>query len=270
MPRPCEPGADSAGQGNVHLSRPGTAGPARHRPRDPPGTGRRPGGENGSGKTTLAKLVTGLYAPDSGTIHWDGADLSECSEESVAAAVAVVAQQLARWPVKAAAAVRLGRAGHLAGGGEAVFTSAVEIAGVRPVIERLPAGWDTVLSREFEHGRDLSGGEWQRFGIARALFRDSPILVADEPSAALDARAEAGVYEAFRALRDGRTCLLITHRLANVRQADQIIVLHQGKIVERGTHEELMSLRGRYHDLYDLQSAPYAEHHVEPVVRGAS
>ncbi|MBB4917194.1 ABC transporter ATP-binding protein [Streptosporangium saharense] len=216
-------------------------------------------GENGSGKTTLAKLVAGLHAPGSGAVRWDGVDLAGCSPESVAAAVAVVSQHPARWPVSAATAVRLGRVEQVATGGDAAFAHAVEVAGVRPVVERLPAGWDTVLSREFEHGRDLSGGEWQRVGIARALFRDVPVLVADEPTAALDARAEAAVYEALRTLRDGRTCLLVTHRLANVRQADLIVVLHHGEVVERGTHEELMRLGGRYRDLYDLQSGPYAE-----------
>ncbi|MBG0821736.1 ABC transporter ATP-binding protein [Planomonospora sp. ID91781] len=214
-------------------------------------------GENGSGKTTLAKLVTGLYTPGSGTVRWDGVDLAECSRESAADAVAVVTQHPARWPVSAATAVRLGRVGRLRAGGDDAFAHAVDVAGVRPIVERLPAGWETVLSREFEHGRDLSGGEWQRVGIARALFRDAPVLVADEPTAALDARAEAAVYEALRTLRGGRTCLLITHRLANVRQADQIVVLHRGEVLERGTHEELMSLGGRYRDLYELQSGPY-------------
>ncbi|MGH8919346.1 MAG: ATP-binding cassette domain-containing protein, partial [Actinomycetes bacterium] len=123
----------------------------------------------------------------------------------------------------------------------------------------LPDSWSTVLSREFQGGRDLSGGQWQRIAVARGLYRDAEVVVADEPTAALDARAEQAVFETLRSLSGtSRITVLVTHRLANVRHADKILVLGGGKLVEQGTHEELMALRGTYHELYSIQAGSYA------------
>ena len=128
------------------------------------------------------------------------------------------------------------------------------------MVEELPDGWSTVLSREFQTGRDLSGGQWQRLSVARGLYRDAPLVIADEPTAALDARAEQAVFGTLHGRsgrRDGRITVLVTHRLANVRFADQILVLDRGRITERGRHDELMALRGTYFELFTLQAKAY-------------
>ena len=130
---------------------------------------------------------------------------------------------------------------------------AAEQARADEVVQALPHGWQTLLSKEFRNGHELSGGQWQRLAIARGLFRDAPVLICDEPTAPLDARAERAVYESLRRLADGRTIVLISHRLASVQQADLICVLHQGRIVERGSHTELLAHAGRYAELYTLQ-----------------
>ncbi|CAL9571984.1 Vitamin B12 import ATP-binding protein BtuD [Actinosynnema sp. ALI-1.44] len=217
-------------------------------------------GENGSGKTTLGKLVTGLYPPDAGVVSWDDVDLATADPRSVHERVAVIAQAPAEWPVTADLAVRLGRVDHDdADGGR--WRRAVSLSGADDVVRALPDGPDTLLSRRFRNGRDLSGGQWQRLGIARGIYRDAPILVADEPTAALDAKAEARVFEALRNASAGasgtRTTILVTHRLANVRHADRIVVLAEGRIVEQGTHDELMAIGGTYHDMYETQAAAY-------------
>lgn len=131
-------------------------------------------------------------------------------------------------------------------------------SGADEVITELPNGYDTLLSRLFSSGRDLSGGQWQRISVARGIFRDAPVLVVDEPTAAMDARAEHAVFESLRRLGvGGRTTILITHRLANVQHADQIVVLDQGRVIEQGTHQELMDLGGTYADLFTLQASAY-------------
>ncbi|NUS66337.1 MAG: ABC transporter ATP-binding protein [Saccharothrix sp.] len=218
-------------------------------------------GENGSGKTTLGKLVTGLYPPSAGTVSWEGVDLSTADPRSVHDRIAVIAQTPVEWPVTADLAVRLGRVEHDDRDG-ARWRRAVELSGADDVLRALPDGPDTLLSRRFENGRDLSGGQWQRLGIARGIYRDAPILVADEPTAALDAKAEARVFAALRDASTGpsgttRTTILVTHRLANVRHADRIVVLAGGRIAEQGTHDELMDRAGLYHDMYETQAAAY-------------
>ncbi|MCX4692911.1 ABC transporter ATP-binding protein [Streptomyces sp. NBC_01408] len=220
-------------------------------------------GENGSGKTTLSKVITGLYLPTSGAVLWDGVDIALTTEESVFDQVGLISQEPARWPMTAATNVRIGRLDDEDATGER-WRRAVSASGLDDVMESLPDGEETVLSKEFVGGRDLSGGQWQRVGVARGVYRDAAVLVADEPTAALDAKAEALVFEGLRkasALGDGgsRTTILVTHRLVNVRRADRIIVMHQGRIVEQGTHAELMQLDGRYAEMYGLQAEAYAE-----------
>lgn len=215
-------------------------------------------GENGSGKTTLAKLVTGLYRPTEGRIAWDGVDSTELDPVSIGDRVGMVAQTPVRWPHDARTNVRLGRP-ERADPDDAALHTAAASAGADEVVAGLPAGWETLLSRYFRGGAELSGGQWQRFAVARGLFRDARVLVLDEPTAALDAKAEWAVYESLRRLAAGRTVVLITHRLGSVRNADRIYLLHQGELAEQGTHDELLAMDGRYAELYRLQADLYAE-----------
>ncbi|MGW5719478.1 ABC transporter ATP-binding protein [Amycolatopsis sp. NPDC003865] len=217
-------------------------------------------GENGSGKTTLGKLLTGLYPPDEGVVRWDDVDLAHADPASVHANIAVIAQDPAEWPMTAANNVTVGRLGRADPDGRA-WREAVGYSGADEVIESLPAKEHTVLSKKFDEGHDLSGGQWQRMGIARGIYRDAAVLVADEPTAALDARAEARVFAGLRhasASHDGRrTTVLVTHRLANIRSADRILVLEKGMLIEQGTHEELIAAGGVYHELYEIQARAY-------------
>lgn len=220
-------------------------------------------GENGSGKSTLAKLITGLYLPTSGQVRWDGVDLATVDEQSIYRRIAMVMQDPARWPMTARDNIRIGRIERTDPEGHAIARAATE-SGADAVIGELPDGERTVLSRRFAKGQDLSGGQWQRISVARGLYRDAPILVADEPTAAMDARAEHQVFQSLQHLSRGngraagnRTTILITHRLANIRHADKIIVLDHGRVVETGTHTELMLAEGAYAQLFGLQAAAY-------------
>jgi ATP-binding cassette, subfamily B, bacterial len=218
-------------------------------------------GENGSGKSTLAKLITGLYLPEAGTVSWDGVDIAAVEPRELHERVAVVLQDPLRWPMNAENNVRIGRLGHPDPGGERLADVAAR-SGTADVVAELPDGWSTVLSRQFQGGRDLSGGQWQRLSVARGLYRDAPLVIADEPTAALDARAEHAVFAALRGLAgtgDERITLLVTHRLANVKHAHQILVLEHGRLIEHGTHAQLMARRGTYHELFTLQASAYAD-----------
>jgi ATP-binding cassette subfamily B protein len=208
-------------------------------------------GENGSGKSTLAKVITGLYLPSSGHVRWDDVDLAEADEYSVYDRIAMVMQEPARWPMTARDNVRMGRISRA--DSDAVDNAAAQAGATDLVAE------NKVLSKQFAGGRDLSGGQWQRIAVARGIYRQAPILVADEPTAALDAHAEAAVFRSLRQLADhpDRTTVLITHRLANIRHADQIVVLDKGRIVEQGTHMDLMAANGPYAALYSVQASAY-------------
>ncbi|TCR22240.1 ABC transporter ATP-binding protein [Streptomyces sp. BK205] len=213
-------------------------------------------GENGSGKTTLVKLLAGLYAPDRGRILWDDVDAARADRRLLAERVAMVAQDFKRWPFTARVNVAVGRSSvpltdeRVAG--------AVAEAGAGDVLDDLPRGLDTLLARNFSGGHELSGGQWQRLGIARAAYRSGHILIVDEPTAALDARAELEVFEKIRALAGtGQTVVLITHRLASVRHADLVHVLEQGRLVESGTPDELLASGGVYAELYTLQAEQF-------------
>jgi len=213
-------------------------------------------GENGSGKTTLAKLLAGLYQPQKGMVDWDGSNLAEMDPEEIADQVSMVMQHPVRWPDSARANIEIGRyREHVEN--EETLLRAAEQSGALPIIEQLPHGWKTLLSREFQAGHDLSGGQWQKFAIARGLYRDCPIVIWDEPTAPLDAKAEMATYEALRNLGRGRTVFLITHRLMSIRNVDRILFLHDGRLTEQGSHEELMRLGGAYASLFLLQSELY-------------
>ncbi|SEH01823.1 ATP-binding cassette, subfamily B/ATP-binding cassette, subfamily C [Nonomuraea solani] len=209
-------------------------------------------GENGSGKTTLAKILSGLYQPDSGVVLWDDVDLADVHPDAVRLRTAVIAQDHTRWPLTARYNITMGT-----DKGEPALHAAAAIAGADDVIADLPHGYRTLLDRRFKDGHELSGGQWQRIAVARGFHRDADLLICDEPTAALDARAEHAAFEGLRSHADGRTVLLITHRLASVRYADRIYVLDHGKIVEQGTHEALMAEGGLYHELYTLQATAY-------------
>jgi ATP-binding cassette subfamily B protein len=227
-------------------------------------------GENGSGKSTLAKLITGLYLPADGHVAWDGVDTATVPAAELHARVAVVMQDPLRWPMTAENNVRIGRLERPDPGGERLADAAAR-AEADSVVAELPAGWDTVLSRQFQAGRDLSGGQWQRVSVARGLYRDAPVVIADEPTAALDARAEHAVFRTLRGLAvpglhsgGARITVLVTHRLANVKHADQILVLEHGRLVEHGRHEQLMARGGTYHELFTLQARAYSDEEGTP------
>ncbi|CAL9594743.1 Vitamin B12 import ATP-binding protein BtuD [Streptomyces sp. enrichment culture] len=213
-------------------------------------------GENGSGKTTLVKLLAGLYTPERGRILWDDVDAAAVDRRRLAERIAMVAQDFKRWPFTARVNVLLGRPS--APVSEERLAASIAEAGAQSVVEDLPRGLDTLLARHFSGGHELSGGQWQRLGIARAAYRRGRILIVDEPTAALDARAELEVFDRIRALADGgQTVVLITHRLASVRHADLVHVLDQGRLVESGSPEELLAADGLYAELYALQAEQF-------------
>jgi len=212
-------------------------------------------GENGSGKSTLAAVMAGLYRPQQGTVTWDGVDVTRFDPESVRDRVAVVMQEPTRWPLSARLNIAIGRHDRPATL-ERVRESA-RAGDAHEFVMELPRQYETLLSRHFTDGADLSGGQWQRLAVSRAFHRDAPLLICDEPTANLDARAEHEVYRRLRDLAAGRTVVLITHRMASVREADRIYVLDHGSVVEEGDHPELMAAGGLYAQLFTLQASAY-------------
>ncbi|SDH27603.1 ATP-binding cassette, subfamily B/ATP-binding cassette, subfamily C [Sinosporangium album] len=210
-------------------------------------------GENGSGKTTLSKVLAGLYAPEGGRVLWDDRDLAHVDTDALRRGIAVIAQDHTHWPLSVRHNITMGT-----DRGEAAMLAAAEVAGADQVAAELPHGYDTLLDRRFKEGHELSGGQWQRVAVARGFHREAPLLICDEPTAALDARAEHALFERVRRHADGRTVLLITHRLASVRYADRIYVLDRGVVIEEGAHQELMDKEGVYAELYTLQADAYS------------
>ena len=212
-------------------------------------------GENGSGKTTLAKLLGALFAPTSGRILWDGVDVRDLDRRALRRRIGVIFQDFVRYQLSARENIGFGRVEAV--GDTAAIEHAARQAGADEYLERLPEGYETVLGKEFAGGYDLSLGQWQRIALARAFFREAPLLVLDEPTASLDAKAEHELFEHVQALAHGRSVLLISHRFSTVKSADRIYVLHAGEIVEEGTHDELLARGGRYAELFHMQAAAY-------------
>ncbi|HYR10875.1 MAG TPA: ABC transporter ATP-binding protein [Longimicrobium sp.] len=213
-------------------------------------------GENGAGKSTLIKLLCGLYEPDAGTVALDGG----MTPVQARGRIAVIFQDFVRYRLPLRENVAFG---HLPlAGDDAALAAALRDAGAGELLTRLPNGWDTVLSREFEGGADLSGGQWQRVALARALAAvrgGAGLLILDEPTAALDVRAETELFDRFLELTRGVTTILVSHRLSSVRRADRIVVVGEGRVVEDGSHDDLMRAGGRYARMYSLQARRFAD-----------
>ena len=212
-------------------------------------------GENGAGKTTVVKLLARLYDPDEGRILLDGHDLRDYDPFALRANVGVIFQDFVRYHFTAADNIAVGRIE--ARDDRARIVAAAERSLADEVVRKLPNGYDQVIGKRFRTGVDLSGGEWQKIAIARAYMRDAQLLILDEPTAALDARAEFEVFERFKELSRGKTVVLISHRFSSVRMADRIVVLVDGAVEAMGTHAELLEQRGRYAELFELQAAGY-------------
>jgi ATP-binding cassette, subfamily B, bacterial len=212
-------------------------------------------GENGAGKTTLVKLLARLYDPTAGAITLDGVDLREYDVEDLRREVGVIFQDYMRYDMLAKENIGLGRIEELAN--EARIETSARKSLADSVITSLPGGYDQMLGRRFEQGVDLSAGQWQKIALARAYMRDAQVLILDEPTASLDARAEYEVFLRFADLTEGKMAVLISHRFSTVRMADRILVLENGQITEQGTHGELVALGGRYAELFELQAAGY-------------
>jgi ATP-binding cassette subfamily B protein len=212
-------------------------------------------GENGAGKTTLVKLLARLYEPDEGRILLDGQDLRAYDLRALRANIGVIFQDFVRYHLTAADNIAVGRIEARADRPRIV--AAAESSLADEVIRKLPEGYDQILGKRFSTGVELSGGEWQKVAIARAYMRDAQLLILDEPTASLDARAEVQVFERFKELSAGKTAVLISHRFSSVRMADRILVLADGQVEAMGTHDELLAAGGRYAELFELQAAAY-------------
>jgi len=217
-------------------------------------------GENGQGKTTVVKLITRLYDVTEGQILLDGVDLRDYSVEDLHHEIGVIFQDFMRYEMTARENILVGRVDGN-GSPESIGLASIEEAARKSqasqVIRRLPGRYEQMLGRRFEGGVDLSAGEWQRLALARAYLRDAQLLILDEPTAALDAKSELEVFKRFAELTAGKMALLISHRFSTVRMADRIVVLEDGKLVEEGTHAQLLASGGRYATMFETQAASY-------------
>ncbi|MEM1117944.1 MAG: ABC transporter ATP-binding protein [Bacteroidota bacterium] len=212
-------------------------------------------GENGAGKTTLVKLLARLYDPEEGRILLDGRDLRDYDLDSLRSAVGVIFQDFVRYHLTASENIAVGRISER--DDRPRIEASAERSLADSVIASLPEGYDQTLGRRFRAGVDLSGGQWQKVALGRAYMRDAQLLILDEPTAALDARAESEVFERFKDLTVGKTAVLISHRFSTVRMADRILVLDSGEVEAVGTHAELVAAGGRYAELFELQAQGY-------------
>ena len=212
-------------------------------------------GENGQGKTTLVKLLARLYDPTEGAIFLDGIDLREYSIEDLSKEIGIIFQDFVRYEISARENIGVGRIEEI--GNELRVSEAARKSLADEVVAKLPNGLHQMLGRRFEGGADLSGGEWQKFALARAYMRDAQVLILDEPTAALDARSEYEVFQHFAELTQDCTTVLVSHRFSTVRIAQRILVLDDGQIREQGTHEQLLELGGRYAEFFNLQAEGY-------------
>jgi ATP-binding cassette subfamily B protein len=212
-------------------------------------------GQNGAGKTTLVKMLARLYDPTEGRILLDGVDLREYDVDDLRREIGVIFQDFMRYDAIVRENIGLGNIKQLAD--QDLIESAAAKSMAKSFIERLPGRYDQMVGRRFEGGTDLSGGEWQKIALARAYMRDAQLLILDEPTATLDARAEYEAFQRFSELTRGRTAVLISHRFSTVRMADRILVLADGEIREEGTHQDLLAAAGHYAELFELQAAGY-------------
>lgn len=218
-------------------------------------------GENGSGKTTLAKLLAGLYSPTAGRVLWNGLDMRGSNYDDLQNHIAVAFQDFCRYHLTVRENIGVGR--HEALDDLISIYQAASHAGVEQFVRGLPDAYETVLGPEFLGGHDLSLGQWQRLALARTTFRDAQFVILDEPSAALDARIESEMLARLRPLFDGRAVLIISHRFSAVRNADRVYFLQQGRLIEHGSHNELVASGGAYAELFKLQAAAYSETFTE-------
>ncbi|MFJ1656240.1 ATP-binding cassette domain-containing protein [Streptomyces sp. NPDC088337] len=206
-------------------------------------------GENGSGKSTLAKLITGILLADKGRVVWDGTDLADADPDAVWKRTALVPQNFACWPLRTRENITLGQPRTYDDG---PVWEAVDAVGMREAVEKLPRRLDTLLAKELWGGAELSGGQWQRLVCGRALYRQTPLLILDEPTSQMDPRGEHGIFGRIKAIAGERITIVVTHRLENTRIADHVVVMEQGRITEQGPYDELVEANGVFADLLRL------------------
>jgi ATP-binding cassette subfamily B protein len=212
-------------------------------------------GPNGAGKSTLVRLLSRLYDPESGSIKMDGTSIKNMDPGEYRKLFSVVFQDFMLYNLSAGENIRLGNT--VAENPEEKIISSAIVTGIDELISTLPKGYDTVIGNLFDDSRELSWGEWQKIALSRAIFRDAPILILDEPSSAMDAETEFEIFNRFREIVKGKTSILISHRFTNVKIADRIVVLNKGTVEESGTHDELMLKKGLYHNMYTNQSSRF-------------
>jgi ATP-binding cassette subfamily B protein len=209
-------------------------------------------GPNGAGKSTLVRLLCRLYDPLSGSVLYDGIDIRNFDPEEYRKMLSVVFQDFMLYNISAGENIRLGDVEKT--DADRSIPKAASVTGINELISKLPKGYSTVIGTLFEDSRELSWGEWQKIALSRAIFREAPVLILDEPSSALDADTEYDIFKRFREIVKERTSILISHRFTNVSLADRIIVLEKGSVAETGTHKELMRRKGAYYSMYSKQS----------------
>ncbi|WP_199614023.1 ABC transporter ATP-binding protein [Paenibacillus alkalitolerans] len=248
---------------NVSFTYPGQSGPALEQLsfHIRPGERIALAGENGAGKSTLCLLLLGLYRPTQGRILIDGIDLADIDPASWRKTAAAVFQNYVRYQLTAEENIGFGEVERLTDA-EKVEEAASQ-SGIHPVIDQFPNRYGTLLGKQYEESRDLSGGQWQKVAISRAYFRDAGLLILDEPAAALDAYSEFEVYKQFSEISEGKTVLIVSHRLGSARLADRIFFLKNGRLAESGSHDQLLNLNGEYAALFGIQSQWYQEENAK-------